>query len=76
MQRGQTDTLMETYRWYISVIRKLRLCRTPIVWFGLVLTIFNEGAYLTFKSIFHKALKLLLFDCEIMLESVPGTNQY
>ena len=22
----------------------------------LVLTIFNEGAYLTFKSIFHKAL--------------------
>ena len=26
--------------------------------FGLVLTIFNEGAYLTFKSIFHKALNL------------------
>ena len=25
----------------------------------LVLTIFNEGAYLTFKSIFHKALILL-----------------
>ena len=24
----------------------------------LVLTIFNEGAYLTFKSILHKALKL------------------
>jgi len=24
----------------------------------LVLTIFNEGAYLTFKSIFHKALNL------------------
>jgi len=48
MQRGQTDTLMETYRWYISVIRKLRLCRTPIIWFGLVLTIFYEGAYLTF----------------------------
>ena len=23
---------------------------------SLVLTIFNEGAYLTFKSIFHKAL--------------------
>ena len=28
-----------------------------IFWF-LVLTIFNEGAYLTFKSIFHKALNL------------------
>jgi len=26
-------------------------------WF-LVWTIFNEGAYLTFKSIFHKALNL------------------
>ena len=26
--------------------------------FGLVLTIFNEEAYLTFKSIFHKALKV------------------
>jgi len=25
-----------------------------VVWL-LVLTIFNEGAYLTFKSIFHKA---------------------
>jgi len=24
----------------------------------LVLTIFNEGAYFTFKSIFHKALNL------------------
>ena len=37
----------------------------------LVLTIFNEGAYLTFKSIFHKALNLFQFDCELMLESVP-----
>ena len=35
-----------------------------------VSTIFNEGAYLTFKSIFHKALNLLT------LESVSGTNQY
>ena len=32
--------------------------------------IFNEGAYLL---IFHKALNLFKFDCEI--ESVPGTNQ-
>jgi len=40
------------------------------------LTIFNEEAYLTFKSIFHKALNFFKFDCEITLESVPGTNQY
>jgi len=26
--------------------------------FGLVWTIFKEGAYLTFKSIFHKTLNL------------------
>ena len=43
---------------------------------GLVSTIFNEGDYLTFKSIFHKALNWFEFDCEITLESVPGTNQY
>ena len=28
------------------------------VQFGLVLVIFNEGTYLTFKLIFHKALNL------------------
>jgi len=28
---------------------------------GLVLTIFNEGAYLTFKSIIHKAHKFNMF---------------
>ena len=43
--------------------------------FNLVLPIFNEAAYLIFKSIFRKTLNLL-FDSEIMLESVPGTNQY
>jgi len=51
----------------------------PIIaqcFFVLVLTIFNEGAYLTFKSLFHKALNLFELDCDIMLESVPGTNQY
>jgi len=42
----------------------------------LVLTIFNEGTYLTLKSIFNKALDLVEFDCEITLESVPGTYQY
>ena len=41
----------------------------------IVLTIFNEEAYLTFKSIFHKTLNLFQFDCKIMHESVPGTNQ-
>jgi len=46
------------------------------VFLFVFLTIFNEGAYLTFKSIFHKALNLFWFDCEITLEFVPGTNQY
>ena len=41
----------------------------------LVLMILNEGAYLTFKSIFNNALNLFLFDCEITLVSVPGINQ-
>jgi len=35
-----------------------------LVWV-LDLTIFNMGAYLTFK-----------FDYEITLKSIPGTNQY
>ena len=37
---------------------------------------FNEYAYFTFKSIFHKAFTVCLFDCEIRLKSVPETNQY
>jgi len=37
---------------------------------------FNEGAYLTLKSIFHKARNLFEFDCDITLESVPGTNRF
>ena len=48
------------------------------VFLVLVLTIFNEGAYLAFKSIFHKALNIFKFDCEFTLESVPeptSTNQ-
>jgi len=36
---------------------------------------FDEGAYL-YKSIFHLALNVFMFDCEITLELVPGTNQY
>jgi len=38
--------------------------------------ILKRGAYLTFKSIFHNALKLFYFDCQIKVVSVPGTNQY
>ena len=33
------------------------------------------GAY-TFKSIFHRALNLFKFNCEITHEFVSGTNQY
>jgi len=33
--------------------------------------IFNEKGYLTFK-----ALNLFELDCDITVESVPGTNQY
>jgi len=46
-----------------------------VVVFCVFLSMFNEETYLTFKSIFHKALNLFEFDCEITLESVPGTNQ-
>ena len=35
--------------------------RVSFIW-GL--TIFNNGAYLTFKTIFHKGLNLFKFDCE------------
>jgi len=45
-----------------------------IIWF-LVLTIFNNGAYLTFKPIFNKALNLFKY-CNIILKSMPGTIQY
>ena len=40
----------------------------------LVLTIFNEGAYLTLKSIFHKALKYFSSKCDITLKSVPALS--
>jgi len=36
----------------------------------------NEGAYLSFKSIFYNALGLFEFECVIKLGFVPGTNQY
>ena len=56
---------------YIELPYKLDSLYTRI---GLVLTILNEGAYLTIKSTFQKALNLFKFDCEITLESIPGTN--
>ena len=37
----------------------------------VVPTIFNEEAYLTCESIFHKALTSFKFDCETTFESVP-----
>ena len=37
------------------------------------MTIFDEVAYLTFKSIFLMTLNLFKFDCEITLVSVPAT---
>jgi len=46
------------------------MSKMPVDSFCLVLTILNEVAYLTFKSIFHKALNLFKFDCEITLEYV------
>ena len=59
----------------VVLVLNIKPLDSVIIWV-FVLTIFNERAYLTFKSIFHKALNLYKFDCEITLESVPGTNQY
>jgi len=45
----------------------------------MVLAIYNEGnegAYLSFKSIFYNALGLFEFDCVIKLGFDPGTIQY
>jgi len=48
--------------WYIKPSFEILFypaVRNRIICFTfLVLTIFNEGAYLTFKSIFHNALNL------------------
>ena len=44
--------------------------------FSVVLTIFNQVSYLIVESIYHKAFRLFEIDCEITLDSVPGTNQY
>jgi len=35
--------------------------------------IFNEGAYSTYIKIFHKALNLFKFDCEITPEELTST---
>ena len=39
-------------------MQKIHVYNSTMMGLVLVLTIFNEGAYLTFKSIFHKALNL------------------
>jgi len=59
----------------VVLVINIKTLDSVIIWY-FVWTIFNERAYLTFKSIFHKALNLFNFDCEITLKSVPGTNQY
>ena len=41
----------------------------------LGLAISNEDAYLKFKPLFDKGLKLFKFNSEITLEYVLGTNQ-
>ena len=42
----------------------------------LVLAIFKEFSIIPDKWMFHKALNSFKFDCEIMLDSLPRTNQY
>jgi len=64
------------FNYNFSTINLMFKCTNLLKLFAVHLTIFNEGAYLTFKSIFHKAFNLLKFDCEFKLKSVPGTNQY
>jgi len=41
----------------------------------LVLPIFNEGAYLTFKSIYHKALSLIVKSCSNPLLEPTSTSR-
>jgi len=41
----------------------------------MVLTMFNEAAYLTFKSVFHFLVKFVKSRSK-WVESVPGNNQY
>ena len=43
---------------------------------SLMFTIYNGGAYLTWMTFFQKALRWVYFVCKIILQSVPGTNQY
>ena len=77
----QPQTLHLYQSGVISWTKNCRWCSIVItlvytIYVVLVLTIFSEGTYLTFKSIYHKAINLFEFDCDITLESVPGTNQY
>jgi len=53
-------------------MRKLTFHRSNYLSLTCVLAL----VLMIFKSIFHKALNLFLFDYEIALESVARTNQY
>ena len=73
-QKKQEEEMVQSLGDYTIVDLQSKILEMTVSF--LVLKIFNAGACLTFKSIFHKALNLFQFDCEITLESVPGTNQY
>ena len=50
---------------------------SSLLFVGFVLMIFNEGAYLTFKSIFHKALKDGIFAiCYLRSQCFPLNVEY
>ena len=59
-----------------DVIWQFFLTQSPTVYnFGFDDILMRELIW-QLKSISHKALNLFQFDCEITLQSVPGTNQY
>ena len=60
VQHGKIDLTLEFVTWM-----NYKICVTCVHnRHQLFLTMFNEGAYLTFKTIFHKALNLFQFDCD------------
>ena len=65
-------TISYKNKWTVN--NDMRFC--CFVLFVLVVMILNEWTYLKLKSNFEKALNILEFQCEITLESFPGTNKY
>ena len=55
----------------IKKILNERFSYTTLTELACFLTIFNEVAYLTYMSIYHKALILFYIYCEISFELVP-----